>query len=385
MPKKTTLRQQFLRAGLLMLVLSLVLGLGVIIAVMVVFCQRVPDGEKFLAESLAFLFGKETMGPSGMVPYLVLAGVVLCLLVAGVCILVTHRLTGRITATLKTLRRAADNLRDGELDFQILSCELRELDELSQSLESVRQRLKATAVAEAGAQEERGLLMANLSHDLRAPITAIKGYVEGIQDGIANTPEKQRHYLDIIYNKSLVMEKLVRNMSDFSEYELGRMQYHFEYVDMGPFLRDLGEEYQEDARQNGMTFSSQIPQGRYIVTADRGKLKRVLDNLISNAVKYGRPGGAIALSAEEYEKGLVIQVSDNGKGISPQALGHVFDSFFRADTARTSSVPGSGLGLAICRSIVESHHGKIWLTSEEGEGTRAFLYLPLQKEEGVLR
>ena len=380
MPKKTTLRQQFLRAGLLMLVLSLVLGLGVIIAVMVVFCQRVPDGEKFLAESLAFLFG-----PSGMVPYLVLAGVVLCLLVAGVCILVTHRLTGRITATLKTLRRAADNLRDGELDFQILSCELRELDELSQSLESVRQRLKATAVAEAGAQEERGLLMANLSHDLRTPITAIKGYVEGIQDGIANTPEKQRHYLDIIYNKSLVMEKLVRNMSDFSEYELGRMQYHFEYVDMSPFLRDLGEEYQEDARQNGMTFSSQIPQGRYIVTADRGKLKRVLDNLISNAVKYGRPGGAIALSAEEYEKGLVIQVSDNGKGISPQALGHVFDSFFRADTARTSSVPGSGLGLAICRSIVESHHGKIWLTSEEGEGTRAFLYLPLQKEEGVLR
>ena len=320
-----------------------------------------------------------------MVPYLVLAGVVLCLLVAGVCILVTHRLTGRITATLKTLRRAADNLRDGELDFQILSCELRELDELSQSLESVRQRLKATAVAEAGAQEERGLLMANLSHDLRTPITAIKGYVEGIQDGIANTPEKQRHYLDIIYNKSLVLEKLVRNMSDFSEYELGRMQYHFEYVDMGPFLRDLGEEYQEDARQNGMTFFSQIPQGRYIVTADRGKLKRVLDNLISNAVKYGRPGGAIALSAEEYEKGLVIQVSDNGKGISPQALGHVFDSFFRADTARTSSVPGSGLGLAICRSIVESHHGKIWLTSEEGEGTRAFLYLPLQKEEGVLR
>ena len=176
----------------------------------------------------------------------------------------------------------------------------------------------------------------------------------------------------------------MRNMSDFSEYELGRMQYHFEYVDMGPFLRDLGEEYAEDARQNQMTFTSQIPPGEHIVTADRGKLKRVLDNLVSNAVKYGRPGGAIALTAEEYEKGLVIQVSDNGKGISPQALGHVFDSFFRADTARTSSVPGSGLGLAICRSIVESHHGKIWLTSEEGEGTRAFLYLPLHKEEGVL-
>ena len=119
-----------------------------------------PIGEKFLMESLSFLFGKQTIGPSRMVPVLVLAGVLLCLMVTGVCILLTSRLTGRITATLKTLRQAADNLRDGELDFQILSCDERELDELSHSLESVRQRLKATAVAEAAAQEERGLLMA---------------------------------------------------------------------------------------------------------------------------------------------------------------------------------------------------------------------------------
>lgn len=384
MPKKTTLRGQFLRTSLEMLGLSLLIGLGLMAAVMTCFVLRVPDGGQFLADSFSFVFGKETMGPSGMVPFLILAGVLLCLLVAGVCILLTSRLTGKITVTLKTLRQAADNLRDGELDFQILSCDQRELDELSQSLESVRQRLKAAAVAEAAAQDERGLLMANLSHDLRTPITAIKGYVEGIQDVIANTPEKQAHYLQIIYNKSVVLEKLVRNMSDFSEYELGRMQYHFEYVDMGPFLRDLGEEYRDDVEQNGLSLVCQIPTGHYVVTADRGKLKRVLDNLISNAIKYSRPQGSIALTAEEYERGLVIQVSDNGKGIGTQALRHVFDSFFREDAARTSSVPGSGLGLAICRSIVDSHHGKIWLTSEEGEGTRAFIYLPLQKEEGLL-
>ena len=384
MPKKTTLRGQFLRTSLEMLGLSLLIGLGLMAAVMTCFVLRVPDGGQFLADSFSFVFGKETMGPSGMVPFLILAGVLLCLLVAGVCILLTSRFTGKITATLKTLRQAADNLRDGDLDFQILSCDQRELDELSQSLESVRQRLKAAAVAEAAAQDERGLLMANLSHDLRTPITAIKGYVEGIQDGIANTPEKQAHYLQIIYNKSVVLEKLVRNMSDFSEYELGRMQYHFEYVDMGPFLRDLGEEYRDDVEQNGLSLVCQIPTGHYVVTADRGKLKRVLDNLISNAIKYSRPQGSIALTAEEYERGLVIQVSDNGKGIGTQALRHVFDSFFREDAARTSSVPGSGLGLAICRSIVDSHHGKIWLTSEEGEGTRAFIYLPLQKEEGLL-
>lgn len=381
MKKKMTLRQQVLRTSMLMLLLSLLLGMVAIGVGMAVFANKVPDGDKFLMDSFAFLFGKQTSGPRQGIPYLVLVGILLCILVAGLCIILSSRMTGRMTATLKTLRQAADNLRDGELDFQILSCDLQEMDQLGQSLESVRQRLKAAAVAEAAAQEERGLLMANLSHDLRTPITAIKGYVEGIQDGIANTPEKQRHYLEIIYNKSQLMEKLVRNMSDFSEYELGRMQYHFEYVEMGPFLCDLGEEYKEDVQQNQMTFTSQIPRGQYVVTADRGKLKRVLDNLISNAIKYGTPGGAIALTAEEYEGGLVIQVSDNGKGIGTQALRHVFDSFFRADTARSSAVPGSGLGLAICRSIISSHHGKIWLTSEEGEGTQAFIYLPLQKEE----
>ena len=365
MPKKTTLRGQFLRTVLLMLACSLLVGLAVIVVVMIAFVKKVPDGEQFLMDSVSFLFGKEVLGPNGMIHVMVLAAIALCLLVVLVCVLLASRYTSRVAAALREFRRAADDLRSGELDFQILTYPERELDEL------------------APAQEERGLLMANLSHDLRTPITAIKGYVEGIQDGIAATPEKQQHYLDIVYNKTMVMEKLVRNMSDFSEYELGRMQYHFEYVDMLPFLQDLAEEYQDDVQQSGMTFQAELPKGSYTVTADRGKLKRVLDNLVSNAVKYGKPGGEIHFSAEEYEGGLVLQVTDNGQGISPQALHHVFDSFFRADAARTSSVPGSGLGLAICRSIVDSHHGKIWLTSEEGEGTRAFVYLPLQKEEGM--
>jgi signal transduction histidine kinase len=161
------------------------------------------------------------------------------------------------------------------------------------------------------------------------------------------------------------------------------MQYHFEFVDLASFLTDLGEEYQVEVQSAGMTFTWDIPPGPFVVTADRNKIKRVLDNLLSNAIKYGKPGGAIDLTAEEYEKGLVIQLTDNGKGISTEALRHVFDSFFREDTARSSAVPGSGLGLAICRSIVESHHGKIWLTSEEGAGTRAFVYLPLREEDLV--
>lgn len=382
MSRKKTLKGRFLQTGLLMLLLSLAIA-GILVVVMLgAFALQVPGGESFILAILTLLRG-EFHGSGRILPYFILGCALLSLSVAGLCVWLTSRYTGRITETLNTLRQAADNLREGELDFEVLSCEEQELDELSQSLEGVRQRLKSAAAAEAAAQEERGLLMANLSHDMRTPITAIKGYVEGIRDGVASTPEKQAHYLDIVYSKTMVLEKLVRNMSDFSEYELGRMQYHFEYVDMVPFLTDLGEEYRLEAQGAGMTFACQVPPGPLVVTADRNKIKRVLDNLLSNAIKYGKPGGAIAFTAEEYEKGLVIQLSDNGKGISTQALRHVFDSFFRADAARSSAVPGSGLGLAICRSIVESHHGKIWLTSEEGEGTRAFVYLPLREEESL--
>ena len=382
MPRKTTLRGLFLRTGLLMLVLSVLIGLALVAVMLTAFALGDPQGHSFV-QSMTRLVRSEFAGRR-ILPYFVVGAVLLCLAVAGVCIALTTRLAARVAAPLRTLRRAADDLREGDLDFEILSCRERELDELCQSLENVRQRLKAAAKAEAAAQEERGLLMANLSHDLRTPVTAIKGYVEGIRDGVASTPERQAHYLDVVYAKTLVLEKLVGNMTDFSEYELGRMQYHFEYVELTAFLEDLCLEYRADAEQADMSFRQDIAAGPLHVTADRGKLKRVLDNLISNALKYGRAGGTVCLTAEVYRQGVVLEVADNGRGIGAQALGHVFDSFFREDAARSSAVPGSGLGLAISRSIVESHHGKIWLTSVEGEGTHAFVYLPLTgKEEGV--
>ena len=382
MQKKTTLRGLYLRTGILMLVLSLVIGLVLAAVMLALFAAGNPQGQSFV-QSMTKLVHREFAGRA-ILPYFTIGIVLLCLAVAGLCFVLTSRVTGRLSATLKELRRAADDLREGDLDHEILSCRERELDELAQSLEGVRQRLKAASLAEAAAQEERGLLMANLSHDLRTPVTAIKGYVEGIRDGVASTPEKRDHYLEVVYAKTLVLEGLVGNMTDFSEYELGRMQYHFERVELSAFLADLIPEYQADVRGREMAFVAKPLASPATVTADRGKLKRVLDNLVSNAVKYGRPGGTVVLAAEGYRQGVILSVSDDGRGIPEEALAHVFDSFFRADAARSSSVPGSGLGLAICKSIAESHHGKLWLTSREGEGTHAYLYLPLAAKEDLL-
>ena len=379
MEKKTTLRGLYLRTGILMLVLSLLIGLVLALVMLALFAAHDPHGQSFVLSVLELLRGE--FAGHAIVPYFAAGVILLCLAVAAVCLALTSRLTGRLSGTLRELRRAADDLQAGELDHEILSCRERELDELAQSLEGVRQRLRAASLAEAAAREERGLLIANLSHDLRTPITAIKGYVEGIRDGVAGTPEKQAHYLDVVYGKTLALEGLVGNMTALSEYELGRMQYHFERMELTAFLADLCPEYAADAGERGLTFSADILPGPVLITGDRGKLKRLLDNLISNALKYSRPGGAAALAAEPYRQGVLLSVSDNGRGIPEAALGRVFDSFYRADAARSSSVPGSGLGLAICKSIAESHHGKLWLTSREGEGTRACLYLPLETRE----
>ena len=379
MQKKSTLRGLYLRTGVLMLVLSLLIGLVLVMVMLALFAARDPRGRSFV-QSMTDLLKQEFAG-QGIAPYFTAGIILLSLAVAAVCVLLTSRLAGRLSTTIRELRQAADRLRDGDLDHEILSCRVMELDELSKSLEGVRQRLKSAALAEETAREERGLLMANLSHDLRTPITAVKGYVEGIRDGIANTPEKQAHYLDVVYAKAVVLEGLVGNMRDFSEYELGRMQYQFEYVELSAFLEDIYPEYESDAAGRDMGFTYKPLSASVTVTADRGKLKRVLDNLVSNALKYGKPAGTVVLAGEPYGRGVVLSVSDDGRGIPEKDLGHVFDSFYRADAARSSSVPGSGLGLAICRSIAESHHGKLWLTSREGAGTTAFLYLPLTQKE----
>jgi len=331
---------------------------------------RCADGELYLtaAPNWAWLEGLVRIAA------LVLAAAVFCAVVVPYILHLLRR--------IEALSRETGALMAGDLSHSIRAPGRDELSRLGADIERLRLSVLERLEGEREAVGATGRLITGLSHDLRTPITVIKGYVEGIQDGIAATEEKRQHYLSTIYNKTLALEQLVADMRDFSEYELGRMQYHFERVDLTALLKDLVQEYRMDVEGSGMSLEAQLPEQALWTTADRRKLKRVLDNLVSNAVKYGRAGGEVSLTGQAYQGGIIVQVSDNGRGISPQAMGHIFDSFYREDTARSSTVPGSGLGLAICKSIMESHHGKIWLTSREGEGTDAYLYLPLTKEVG---
>ena len=282
----------------------------------------------------------------------------------------------KVATPLSELRRATDMICDGEYDTEIIGADTDEIDGLSRSLDGMRLRLKEKAAKESALLADRSMLIANISHDMRTPITTIRGYVQALEEGVAQTPEQVEECYDHIRAKTEFLEYLAADMSEFSDLESGRLRYSFEDVELCGFLRDMAEEYGEEAEAKGFVFSSHFPDTEVFLRADRYRLQRVMQNLLSNAIKYNRPGGKIDVTLEIAEPYIYLCVSDSGIGVGGDSLRKVFDSFYREDSSR-GNVSGHGLGLAISKQIVEAHHGKIWMQSEQDVGTRVYLCFPL--------
>ncbi len=377
-----SIKGRFIKANIMMVIISAALMIVISLLLLFVFSISEPDGFLRILQSFREIFKGDFRKENGLTLYLFAWSVLVGGTVLLTCIILSINLSRSVLAPIRELREAATNIAEGNLDFEVLACEDKELNELCQSFDEIRKKLKISAEQQHKNKEERNMLMANLSHDMRTPVTTIKGYLEGIKDGVADTPEKQSRYLDTIYSKTLILEKLLDNMTEYSELELGRMQYAFEYVELTAYLKDLAGEYKKEIALAGLTFESSFFEEPLTVVADRSKLKRVLDNLISNAVKYNKKNGMISITTETDGKGVLIKISDSGCGIKDSDLNKFFDGFYRGDASR-SNIKGNGLGLAIAKQIVSSHRGKIWMKSEKDVGTEVYLYLPLRRRENL--
>lgn len=303
----------------------------------------------------------------------------LCVLVLVVCTTVFTALMSRsLTGPIADLTAAAESIRDGNLDFEVLGSQYDEINTLCTEFDNMRRELRRAARQEAAMKTERSMLLANLSHDLKTPVTSIRGYVDGIRDGVADSPDKVRRYLDTISAKAALIDEMVNNLSVFSKLELSKLQFSFETGDLSKFLAEVIDEYRLDLEKNDMELKESYTGTAVPVKLDYEKMGRVFANLIDNAVKYKKPGrGALFVSTYPGDGGIYAQISDNGLGIAQDELNAVFDEFYRADAARTPKIKGSGLGLGIARQIVERHGGKIWLRSDgEQTGTTAVIFLP---------
>ncbi|MEA4988786.1 MAG: HAMP domain-containing sensor histidine kinase [Anaerovorax sp.] len=377
-----SIKGRFIRTNIMMVIISAVLILLVSLLLLFVFSISERDGFLRIIQGFKEIFHGDFRKENGLTIYLFAWSVLVGGTVLITCIILSVNLSRSVLAPIKELQTAAMNIADGNLDFEVMACEDRELNDLCQSFDERRKKLKISAEQQHQNKEERNMLMANLSHDMRTPVTTIKGYLEGIKDGVADTPEKQSRYLDTIYSKTLILERLLDNMTEYSELELGRMQYAFEFVDLTSYLKDLTEDYKRDIELAGLRFEYSLLEEPLTIVADRSKLKRVLDNLVSNAVKYNKQNGTISISTETDHKGALIRISDTGTGINNTDLNKVFDGFYRGDASR-SNIKGNGLGLAIAKQIIGSHRGKIWMKSEKNVGTEVYIYLPLRRRENL--
>lgn len=311
-----------------------------------------------------------------------LFGVVLVLiLTASLLLLWIYR---GVMYPIERMRTAAKRIKEGELDFEIPTDADDEIGKLSRDLEDMRQRLKVNAEEKLEYDKESKELISNISHDLKTPVTTIKGYAEGIMDGVADTPEKMEKYIRTIYNKANEMDILINELTLYSKIDTNRIPYDFNIISVNDYFTDCAEDLTLELESKNVEFGYfNYVEEDVKVIADAEQIKRVIHNIINNSVKYmDKEKAKINLRVKDVGDFVQIEVEDNGKGIAAKDLPNIFDRFYRTDVSRNSSKGGSGIGLSIVKKIIEEHGGKIWATSRENTGTT--MYFVLRKYQEVL-
>ena len=307
--------------------------------------------------------------------------IVLILVVTGLSI--TAWIYRGIVTPIYKLEEAAQNIKEGNLDFTVEAETNDEMGKLCRNFEDMRQRLKESAEEKLEAEKQNRILISNISHDLKTPITAIKGYVEGIMDSVADTPEKVDKYMRTIYSKAIDMDRLINELTLYAKIDTNRIPYDFKRMKASDYFDDCIEEIGLglEAEHIGLSYFNYAEDSVEII-ADPEQLKRVIDNIIGNSIKYmDKEHGLINIRVKDVGDFIQIEIEDNGKGIAQKDLPFIFDRFYRTDASRNSATGGSGIGLSIVRKIVEDHGGKIWAASKESTGT--VMYFVVRKYQEV--
>lgn len=298
-------------------------------------------------------------------------------------LLLTAWIYRSIVTPLHHLQEATKKITEGNLDFEMPAGGDDEIGELCTDFEEMRRRLKESAEEKVESERQNKELISNISHDLKTPITAIKGYVEGIMDGVADTPEKMDKYIKTIYNKANEMDLLINELTLYSKIDTNRIPYNFTTISAKNYFLDCAEDLYLELESKGAEFEYHcyLEEDSKVIL-DPEQLRRVINNVISNSLKYmDKPKGKITMNLRDVGDFIQVELGDNGKGISAKDLPYIFDRFYRTDASRNSSKGGSGIGLSIVKKIVEEHGGNIWATSVEGSGT--IMYFVIRKYQEV--
>ncbi|WP_271853131.1 cell wall metabolism sensor histidine kinase WalK [Planococcus maritimus] len=228
---------------------------------------------------------------------------------------------------------------------------------------------------------ERREFVANVSHELRTPLTTMRSYLEALADGAWQDPDLAPNFLNVTQTETERMIRLVNDLLKLSKMDSSEADLSREMVEFGVFFNRIIDRFEMSKSQN-VSFERKVPKSQYFVEIDTDKLTQVIDNIISNALKYSPEGGKIRFSVREKEGELLVSISDEGMGIPKENVDRIFDRFYRVDRARSRAMGGTGLGLAISKEMINAHGGQIWAESRYGKGTSIYFTLPYEIDDG---
>ena len=313
-------------------------------------------------------FGRPRLQTEAVVISLVIIGLLAIGIIVLFGLLIARDQTRRILRPVNALVQAAQRVEAGDYSQPVgyqgrdeFTAVCRAFDEMQEHL--LREREKSDRYERA-----RTDLVAGISHDLRTPLTSVKGYIKGMRDGVANTPEKQEQYLDVAYRKACEMERLLQRLFYFSKMETGNLPLFLTSTDLGEFVRRFAREAREELAPLGGTVELRGAPAPHPVRLDPEQMYRVLTNLKENALRYsGADPLVLTLTVWRQRDREWLRFADNGRGVPPEQLPHLFEQFWRGDSARGSHKgEGSGLGLYIVQYIVQAHGGTVEAKNDGG-------------------
>jgi two-component system OmpR family sensor kinase/two-component system sensor histidine kinase BaeS len=288
-------------------------------------------------------------------------------LIAGVLGVLLGAVIARgLSAPLGRLATAARSIAHGQLSQRVPVSGATELADLAVAFNEMAENLEQ-------AETIRRNMVADVAHELRTPLSVVQGNLRAILDDVYPLEKEE---IASIYDETLVLNRLISDLRELAQAEAGQLSLNLDECRLSPLVSGMADRFRELARENGISLSTNIPANLPAIQADEDRVRQVLHNFLSNALRHTPANGQITIAAKTLPDAVQVSVRDTGSGIAPDDLPHVFNRFYRADKARSREQGGSGLGLAIARQIIKSHGGQVGVTSEIGTGSRFWFTLP---------
>ncbi len=288
------------------------------------------------------------------------------------------RLEKRILQPINDLKNGVKEIARGNYEIQVVSGAHSYIDTLIDDFNEMARKLKENEELKIEYENNRKDLIANISHDLKTPITSVQGYIEAITDSKGLAEEKTEKYLKIIHSNISYMNRLIDDLFLFSKLDMQKLPFEYSEVSVKPFMGDLMEEMEIDLEEKSVAFQYQdclITDAR--IRIDTKRFHQVVRNIVDNAVKYGPQNGLSIRTELTREEGFIcLKLTDNGPGIPTDQLEHIFKRFYRLDNERTKDISSTGLGLAIAKELIEMQGGHISAENAPEGGTCFAIYLP---------